>query len=202
MKGAAARPIRRVRGLALCGALLGLVAGALTPARPAGAFVLDAVEAERDGATFRLRIDARFDATPAQLMAVLTDYDRLHELHPRVTASRSLGVVGAGTEEVYSSFTGCVLIFCRSMHRVERVQVHGTALIAEDVPGRGAFQQGRTHWRFSRGADRTRLEYEASFIPAFTVPPLIGRTVVARFVERVTLGAMAELERRALAGND
>jgi hypothetical protein len=187
--------------LAGCGALLGILATALAPATRVGAFELVAVEADRDGAAFLLRIDASFDATPTQLMAVLTDYNRLHELHPRIIASRLLGAVDtddADFEEVYSSFEGCVLIFCRRMHRVERVRVQGGSLFAEDVPGRGSIREGRTHWRFSLHGAGTRLEYEARFVPAFAVPPLVGPTVVARFVKRVTLGAMAELERRAL----
>jgi hypothetical protein len=202
----AARPVFRGRTLARYGALLGMLACALalSPATRAQAFELVSVEAAREGEAFQLRIDARFDATPAQLLAVLTDYDRLHELDRRITATRALGAVDADAdaEEVYSSFEGCMLVFCRSMHRVERVRVHGNSLLAEDVPDRGSFQEGRTHWRLSPRGAGARLEYEAHFVPAFRVPPFIGRALVARFVERVTLSAMAELERRALLQDD
>jgi hypothetical protein len=207
----AARPVRRGRTPARRRALFGLACAlALSPATPAQAFELVSVEASREGDAFQLRIEARFDATPAQLLAVLTDYDRLHELDRRITATRALGLVDADAdadadghaEDVYSSYEACMLVFCRSLHRVERVRVQGHSLLAEDVPDRGSFREGRTHWRLSPRSAGARLEYEAHFVPAFRVPPFIGRALVARFVERVTLSAMAELERRALLQDD
>lgn len=180
-------------------ALMVALCGALAPGLAAQAFELDAVEAGRDGAVFELRIDARFDATPAQVLATLTDFDRIHELHPGITGSRSLGAFDADSEEVYSRFEGCVLFFCRTVHRVERFSVRGGSLFAEDIQGRGSFSQGRSEWRLSPHGEGARLRYATRFVPDFWVPPLIGARVVARFMERMTLETLAELDRRAVA---
>lgn len=181
-------------------AALPAVGGALlwlAPAASLDSFELVSVEASREGSAYLLRIEATFDASAERLLPVLTDYERIHELHPRMVESRSLGTVGPATEETYIRFEGCVLFFCRTLHRVERIRIQGESLLAEDVPGRGSFREGRTKWRFSPEGTGTRLRYETRFVPAFHVPPLVGPAVLARSVERMTLETMAEADRRA-----
>lgn len=183
----------------------GLLAAALSLASPASAALameVKSVAASREGPAYVLRIEAVLAAPPGPLMEVLTDYDRIHELHPRILQSRSLGRVDPVTEEVYTRFEGCVLFFCRSLDRVERIQVVDHTLFAEDVPGRGSFSEGRTVWRMAAEGRGTRLHYVARFVPAFWVGPLIGPGVLARSVERMTIETMAEVERRAAAGDD
>jgi hypothetical protein len=185
------RPARaRVAGLAILAAGL-----ALAPC--AGGFELYSVEAQHEGNVFEFHIEARFEAAPAQVLAVLTDYDRLHELHPRMTESRSLGEVDAATEEVYSRFEGCVLLFCRTLGRVERIGLQDGYLVAEDVPGRGSFREGRTVWRLSSDAGGSRLRYTTRFVPDFWVAPVVGARALARSVERMTVEMMEKLDSRA-----
>lgn len=178
--------------------LPGLLAG-LAIGVPANAFELLSVEAGRDGDAYLLRIEARFEASPEQVLAVLTDYDRIHELHPRMVESRSLGRAPSGATEVQTRFEGCVLLFCRVLQRVEEIRAENDTLLAEDVPGRGSFSEGRTSWQFSPHGDGALLRYEARFVPAFPVAPLIGPAILARSVERMTIETMTEAERRALA---
>jgi len=172
--------------------------------RPASApgFELVAATTTREGAEYVVRIEAVYNASPEQLLAVLTDYDRIHELHPRILESRSLGPVGPATEEVYSRFEGCVLFFCRTVHRVEHIRVDNGSLYARDVPGRGSFRSGRTEWHLTPQEDGTRLRYEARFVPAFLVAPILGTAVLARSTEKMTLETMAEVDRRAAQADD
>jgi len=188
------KPLRATVALALL--------ALLAPLSGAEAFELVSVETGRDGPAYLLHIEALFDAPPARLLEVLTDYERIHELHPRMTESRSLGPVGADTEEVYSHFQGCVLLFCRDIHRVEQIRKAGDSLVAVDVPGRSSFSEGRTEWRFAAEGAGTRLHYETRFVPAFRVAPLIGPAVLARSVERMTLETMAKVDERAVQGDD
>lgn len=189
---------RRARLVGALACVLVLVAAGAR----AESFQLVSVATDRDGPAYVLRIEALFDAPPQDMLAVLTDYDNVHTLHPRITESRSLGRVGPATEEVYSRFEGCVLFFCRTVHRVERIHMEGSALFAEDVPGRGSFSEGRTVWRFSPESGGARLHYEARFVPDFPVAPLIGPVLLARSVERMTLETMAEAQERALLLDD
>lgn len=184
----------------------GVVAGALALLAPfAGAYAFDlvSVTTERDGPAYLLRIEAVFDAvSPERMLAVLTDYEHIHELHPQILESRSLGTVAPATEEVYSRFKGCALFFCRTLDRVEHIRRQGDVLVAEDVPGRGSFSEGQTEWRFTGEGDRARLHYTARFVPAFSVAPLFGPSVLVRSLERMTLETMAEAHRRALLADD
>lgn len=187
---------------AACAAALAAALVLLAPPETAEAFELVSVETRRDGPAYLLHIEALFDAPPARLLEVLTDYDRIHELHPRMTVSRSLGPVGDDAVEVYSHFEGCVLLFCRDIHRVEHIRAEADTLVAVDVPGRGSFSEGRTEWRFAADGTGSRLHYETRFVPAFRIAPLIGPGVLARSVERMTLETMAEADKRAVQGDD
>lgn len=162
------------------------------------AFELRAVDTRRDGEAYELRIEARFTAETDRLLAVLTDYDRIHELHPRFLASRSLGRVAPGVEEVYIRFEGCVVVFCQVMHRVEQIEASDDGLVATDVPRRGSFREGRTEWQFRREDGGTVLEYHTRFVPAFEPAPLLGPALLLDAVEQMTLETMAEVDRRAL----
>jgi hypothetical protein len=181
------------------------LAGALAVfgiAGEAAAFEVVSVQAEREGPAYRLRIEARFAASPERVLAVLTDYDHVHELHQRITESRSLGQVGPDTEEVYTRFEGCVLFYCQILHRVEHIRIEGGTLFARDVPGRGSFREGSTTWRLAAEDEGARLQYEAHFVPAFKVAPLIGPGLLVGTVERMTLETMAEVDLRALQSDD
>lgn len=195
-------PLARNPRRAACAGALAAGLMLLAPPEAAEAFELVSVETHRDGPAYVLRIEALFDAPPARLLEVLTDYDRIHELHPRMKVSRSLGPVGADTEEVYSHFEGCVLLFCRDIHRVEHIHAHANTLVAVDVPGRGSFREGRTEWRFTAEGAGARLHYETRFVPAFRIAPLVGPGVLVRSVERMTLETMAEADKRAVEGYD
>lgn len=168
------------------------------PASAAQAFELLDVETDHEGDAYLLRIEARFSASPEQLLAVLTDYDNIHDLHPRIVQSRSLGRVGPDTEEVATRFEGCVLMFCRAVQRVEQIRVEERRLVARDVPGRGSFREGTTTWRLEEIEGGTRLRYESRFVPVFSVTPLVGPLVLLRSLRQTTLETMREIDRRAI----
>jgi hypothetical protein len=196
MARAAPAPTACHRRVAHGAVLAAWLAGGSVP-WPAIAFELVALEAGRDGEAYELRIEAVLDAAPEALLEVLTDYDRIHELHPRMAVSRSLGPVGPGTEEVQTSLEGCVLVFCRTLYRVEHIRRDGATLIAEDVPARSAFREGRTVWRLAPEGRGTRLRYQARFVPAFWVPPVIGPGALSQSLERMVIEMLWEAERRA-----
>jgi hypothetical protein len=169
---------------------------------PAGAFELLAVESRHEGEEYFLRIEARFTADADAVLAVLTDYDRIHELHPGLLESRGLGRVAPGVEEVYLRSKACVLVFCREMDRVEHVRLAGHALYAVDVPRRGSFRSGATSWRFTPDGNGTMLEYETRFVPAFEPVPFLGPGLLLDAVEEMTREIMREVDRRAMSGDD
>lgn len=180
-------------------AALAMLAVCLLPAgAPVQAFELLQAETGRDGEAYWLRLEARFEAGIPALLAVLTDYDRIHELHPGLLESRSLGAVGPGVAEVRVTMESCVLFLCRTVRRVEQIRVEGEMLLARDVPGRGSFSAGATAWRFAADEGGTLLEYETRFVPAVGPVPVFGPGMLLRAVEKMTVELMAEVDRRAL----
>lgn len=178
------------------------VAAACLLCTSAGAFELLAVESRHEGEEYVLRIEARFTAGTEAVMAVLTDYERIHELHPDLLESRSLGLVAPGVEEVYLRSEACVLLFCREMQRVEHIRVEDHALHAVDVPRRGSFRSGATSWRFTADGSGTLLEYQTRFVPAFEPVPVVGPGLLLDAVEQMTREVMLEVNRRAMASDD
>lgn len=179
-----------------------VVAAACLLCLPAGAFELLAVDTRHEGEEYVLQIEARFMAGTDAVLGVLTDYERIHELHPNLLESRSLGMVAPGVEEVYLRSEACVLLFCREMQRVEHIRLEGHALLAVDVPRRGSFRSGATSWRFTPDGDGTLLAYQTRFVPAFDLVPVVGPGLLLDAVEQMTREVMQEVERRALANDD
>ena len=180
------------RGLRAAAALLACLVCA-----PVLALEVVGNQAGRDGEAFTFRLEVLIDAPRERLVAVLTDFGRIHELHRRMVTSRELGEVEPGVVEVYTELKGCVALFCRTIHRTERIRATPDGLLAQDVPGRGDFESGVTRWSFSADGERTRLVYETTLRPAFWVPPLLGPMVLANTTRRTTIEMLAAAERRA-----
>ena len=182
-------PGRRCRAAAVLLAFLGCA--------PAWALEVVGNRAGRDGEAFTFRLEVLIDAPRQPLVAVLTDFDRIHELHRRMVTSRDLGEVAPGVVEVYTELEGCVAFFCRTLHRTERVRSTPDGLLAQDVLGRGDFEFGQTRWSFSAEGERTRLVYETTVRPGFWVPPLLGPTMLAKITRRTTIEMLEAAERKA-----
>jgi hypothetical protein len=164
---------------------------------PARALEVTVAESSREGDEFIFRLEARLEAPVESLIAVLTDFDHIHELHETMTMSRNLGQPEDGVTEVYTELRSCLAVFCRTLHRIERIRRVDDSLEARDVGGRSDFEVGHTLWRFEPDGEGTRLSYEARFRPAFWVPPLFGPAVLARTTRQTTIELLAAAESRA-----
>lgn len=146
---------------------------------------------------YELAIDARFDAPPERVLAVLTDYANLPELQGRIRESRVLPGPAPDTVEVYTKFDGCLMFVCRTLERTEVIRRTAAGLEASDIPGRSAFREGRTQWLIVAEGSGTRLSYRAHLVPGFWVPPILGPVFLARAVKEMTLETLAAVEARA-----
>ncbi|MEJ2513654.1 MAG: SRPBCC family protein [Gammaproteobacteria bacterium] len=187
------------RRAAACG-FVSLGGAALLFCLPVSASALEvvAVDTAAESRSIRVELEVVLDAPMDRVIDVLTDYDRIHELHPRFRDSGDLGSPAPGVTEVYTVFRGCLAVFCRTVRRVERLQRTPTGLLAVEVPGRSDFAEGRTEWRFrAEGNQRTRLYYRAVLEPDFLLPPLFGRRVLAEMTRETTVEMLAAAERVA-----
>jgi hypothetical protein len=175
--------------------LLGMVLLAAAWQAAPAVELLDASE-RRVAGVYELRLVARLDAPPSSVRRVLEDYSRLEELHGDLQESTVVGRPDAGVAEVRTRFRGCVAFFCRSVERLERIRATEDGLLAEDVPGAGDFDYGRTAWRIGADGEGTRLVWETRFVPAFWVPRIFGNALLSSMRTMAT-EMFAAVEERA-----
>jgi carbon monoxide dehydrogenase subunit G len=173
-----------------------LLAGLSLAAPTAVALELCDAAASRDGRRFVLAIDAWLAASPERVLAVLTDYEHLPDLHPSMLGSRVLARPASGVAEVATEFRNCILLFCRTVRRVERIRATERGLSARDLPGRGSFSAGRTEWGLQAAGAGTRLTWRAEITPDFWVPPFFGDAMLGK-LQRTTEEMLAAVETRA-----
>jgi len=186
----------RLRTRLALAAVAALLAGLSTAtAARAGPLVV-----ARHGAAYAITFEAVVDAAPRQVHAVLSDYARLGELSPAIVSVRVMPAPGGRGVRVRSVLQSCVWVFCRSVVEVQDVvEPDGRTIVGRIVPGEGDFERGWTVWRVAAVGSRTRVRYEASFVPAFWVPPLIGPWALERSLRADFDSSMPALERLANA---
>jgi hypothetical protein len=180
------------------GALLFIVALGFLGTRAIHAAQVEAVTVEVDGNTFHITLDALVDGTQARVYQVLSDYARLDRVNPGI---RSISVrpspANAG-KRVRSVLADCVWFFCREIVQVQDVtEPNPFTIVGKVVPGEGDFAAGSFAWHVTAEGARTRVRYEASQVPRFWVPPLIGPWMIKRTLHDQLAYSVAVLERLA-----
>lgn len=129
---------------------------------------------ERDGPAYRVRFEAVVDLAPDRVFAVLTDYDRLQRLNPRIVEAQRMSSAGGG-ERVRTVLEGCVLFFCRRLERVEEIRASDRRLIVAGIVAEASdFRAGKSRWELAAVAGGTRIRFRSRMVPDFFVPPLVG----------------------------
>ncbi len=147
------------------------------------------MEVRRDGDRYRVNVDAHIDTSPAQVFALIRDFDHLNRLHKSVVESTILSVQ-ENEARVFVRMQGCILFFCRTVTQMLdfRSDPQGRYMVATMDPAESDFKYGRMRWELQATARHTtHLRYQADLIPDFWVPPLIGPWVVKRRLLGVAL---------------
>ena len=187
--------MRAAPALAAC---LGIaLAAASVPA--AALVVVHAASTMQDG-RYRYVLEAELAAPVAAVRTVLGDYARYPQLDRRIRVARVLEREAPQQVLLYTEVRGCVgFVFCRTLHRVERVNEAELSIIANVLPARSDFTYGRTVMRLTDLGGRTRVTYETEFDAGGFLPRwLVGRSVL-RALEEGGLGMFTAVERIARA---
>lgn len=129
--------------------------------------------------------DAFLDAPPAAVFAVLTDYDANHfeRISSIYKESRYMPPEADGTPLVYTRVEGCVVFFCKTMRRVERLETEPPDFIRATVlPARSDFRYSRAEWTLQAVGSGTLLKYRLEMEPAFWVPPVVGPWLIKQHI--------------------
>jgi hypothetical protein len=181
-----------------------LAAGALIVFLAAGGAVsaatIRSLDIERDGARYKLVSDTYLDASRSAIFKVLTDYDdnRFGRISSVYKESGYMGAAPDGTPLVYTRVEGCLLFFCRSMKRVERLETKRPShIVTTALPDRSDFAYSRSEWDLEPEGDGTRVIYRLTMQPDFWIPPVVGPWLLKRTLRQGGARAVNRIENLA-----
>lgn len=162
--------------------------------------VLERVEVSREADRYLLAGEILIQAPRSAVYAVIIDFDRLAELDHGIVESHIVERIDEKTTLVYTKMNGCVMVFCRDVERLERVeQLSDTEIIANLVPDEQSdIRSSTSRWLLSSEGDATRVVYTTEIDPTFWVPPLIGTALVRKVLRDRVTATLGNLEQAAL----
>jgi hypothetical protein len=180
--------------------LFALVLGVLVVAVSAIAATIESIDVDHDGNLYRLHAETLLDASPEAITAVLLDYERFGRISSVYKEYGYLDPLPDGTPVVFTRMEGCLLFYCKSMTRVERLEAASPGHIRTvTLPDRSDFKSSISEWTFKQEASGTRMIYTLEMEPDFFVPPLIGPPILKRTLRRGGGDAIDRIEQLARA---
>ena len=176
-------------------AIVGLAASSLVAAA-----TIDALDVTRQRGRYSLAADARLDATPESIYAVLTDYadNRFGRISSAYKESRFLEPDADGTPMIFTRMEGCVLWHCMSLQRTERLETEAPYRIKSvTIPESSNFKYSTSEWLLERDGDGTKMTYKLEMEPDFFVPPVVGPWYLKRTLSQGGVRAVTRIERLA-----
>lgn len=161
---------------------------------------LDRVDVRHEDGRFHLEADSFLSAPPSAISAVLLDFedDAYSQISEVYKESDYLEPDADGTPIVFTRVEGCLLVFCRSMSRVERLEVVSDTLIRSSVvPERSDFRYATSEWTLLPEDGGTRVSYRMALEPDFWMPPFIGPIFLRRVLLRGGIDAVERIEELA-----
>lgn len=158
---------------------------------------LRTVDVSRDQDRYRVVADTFLDAPPAAIYHVLLDFDgdRYQRISEIYKESSYLPPDNDGTPLVYTRVEGCLMLFCRSMRRVERLEIVTARFIrSRTIPERSDFKYSLAEWTFEAEGDGTRLTYRMEMEPDFWLPPFVGPWFLRRTLLNGAPAAIDQIE--------
>jgi len=155
------------------------------------------VDVSRDHDRYRVVADTHLDASPEAIYKVLLDFDddRYQRISEIYKESSYLPPDSDGTPLVYTRVEGCLLRYCRSMSRVERLEVVTPEFIrSRTVPERSDFKYSLSEWTFEPEGDGTRVTYLMEMEPNFWLPPFVGPWFLKRTLVKGAPAAIDQIE--------
>jgi hypothetical protein len=158
--------------------------------------VLD-VRVSHERGQYQVSADVLINAPAAAVKRRLTDYANLTALNPSILKSEVLEAPRAYDARVRTLIKACVLMHCQTLRRVEDVRESAQSVLAVIVPRQGEFSSGRTHWKLEPRGESVLVRYRAEFVPDFTLPPVIGPSLVRQALKRELRTVLERLEHLA-----
>lgn len=179
-----------------------LLAGALfLPILPLCAAEMTFIEMWEEGDRYHLRSESLIEAPPELVLSTLLDYENFYRISGGIKETRYVEPDTDGVPRAYTRVESCVLFFCRSIEKVERVIVVSSQEIVLDVdPEKSDFRYNHSRWLIKPNGKGTRLGYVMVMEPDFWIPPLIGPWAIKKKLASAAMTMAGRLEHMARTG--
>ena len=172
----------------------------------ASAVSVESVDIARTGDAYSVAFEVIVAANAADVRRMLINYHEWPRLSDNVTEARLVPAASTGVQRISVTLRSCIIVglFCKVMRQVKDLEAlaDGSGYVTTFVPGQGDFASGSESWQIHAESNAaTRLRYEATFVPAFQVPRLIGPWMIKRALRRELIGAATRLELLATHGS-
>ena len=179
---------------------IGLAAAAVMASGLVWAATIDTLEISKHRGRYELVAETYLDAPANEIHAVLLEYD--NNLFSRISGvyreSRYLEPDADGTPIIFTRMEGCILFFCKSMRRTERLEAEAPHFIRTvAIPEHSDFDYSHSEWILEPQQGGTRMKYVLVMEPKFWVPPIIGPWFIKRAISTGGLRAVERIERMA-----
>lgn len=175
-----------------------LSAGALALA--AHSATLDTLEVTREEGRYELFADTFVAASPSDIYAVLLEYEdnKFQRISSVYKESAYLDPASDGTPIVYTLMEGCIVFYCLSMRRTERLEKEEFSYIRTmTIPEQSNFKYSHSEWTFAPAEGGTRMTYTMVMEPDFFVPPIVGPYILKRVLRSGGARVISRIERIA-----
>ncbi len=174
-----------------------VLSGLLLSASVPGA-TIRTLEVDYDDGVYSLVSNTWLNAPREAIFEVLTDYDRFGRISSTYKEYGFLEPDDDGVPIIFTRMEGCVLFFCVSMTRVERMITTRPSFIRTDaLPEKSDFKSSVSEWTLEPEENGTSMTYSLTVEPDFWIPPLIGPWVLKQRLARGGAGAINRIERIA-----
>lgn len=177
---------------------LGIVLAATACCSVAFAATIRSLDVTKERGRYALVADTYFAAPAEEIFEVLMDYDRMNRISSVYKEYGFLDPAPDGTPIVHTRMHGCLLFYCRSMRRVERLEADPPYYIRTEVlPEQSDFDYATSEWILEPEGDGTHVIYKLEMEPDFWVPPVIGPWFLKRTLMNGGTRAINRIERLA-----
>jgi len=182
--------------------LAALAAGVAGPVVRAAQIRL--LDIDRKSGRYTLYAETFLSAAPDDIYSVLLDYDQFDRISSVYKEHGYLEPADDGTPIVYTLMEGCMMFYCLSMRRVERLETeppdaqHPGVIRTYTLPEESDFTFSTSEWTLTPQPGGTLMTYSLIMEPDFWVPPVIGPWYLKRTLKRGGLTAINRIERLAI----
>ena len=162
------------------------------------AAILQSVEVKYEGKRYQLVSESQLSAPIEAVFDVLVDYDQFEKISSIYEDSGYMDSSPDGDTLAYTIIRGCVLFFCKSFRRIERLELNPPVFIRAIVlPEQSDFRYSVSEWKLESRDGGTFVMFSLEMEPDFWIPPVIGPWVIKKRLEQDARPALDRIERIA-----